>query len=500
MLDKEIRGAILALHAKGAGLRKIAKDLGLSRNSVKKVLKSGSAEPSGQQRSTCLDDHLEKIQRFYVECRGNLVRVKEKLEDELKGRGQELRASYQTLTRFCRKQGIGVEEKIPSVSIVTAPGEEMQHDTSPYKIVIGGKPVKRQCASLVLGYSRMLFIAFYPKFDRFHMKIFLTEAFRFMGGTCRRCVIDNTSIAIACGSGKMAQVAPEVEAFEKRFGFRFLAHELMHCDRKGKVERPFDYVENNFLVGRYFKDDADLNRQALEWVEKANTRRLREFKASPLELFRAERPHLACLPLYIPEVYRIWQRGVDQQSCVSLDSLKYPVPAAYIGKEVMVRETKDKIIVLDGSKEIAVHPKREKGSLQPPLPSPAPRRQKQVQMAEEGKLRALGEGPAGYLEELKAERGPRYFWSVKKLYRLLCQYKAEDLVAAIAKAREHRLFDPNRIETILLQEIASRDYYLPLESAPEDYEKWPQYQQGLATPEPDLKAYEPQEPGEPPKE
>lgn len=496
MLDKEIRGAILALHAKGAGLRKIAKDLGLSRNSVKKVLKSGSAEPSGRERPASLDDHIEFIRLFYAQCNGNLVRVREKLEDELKGRGQELRASYQTLTRFCRKQGIGVEEKIPSVSIVTAPGEEMQHDTSPYKIIIGGKPVKRQCASLVLGYSRMLFIAFYPKFDRFHMKIFLTDAFKFMGGTCRRCVIDNTSIAIACGSGKMAQVAPEVEAFEKRFGFRFMAHELMHCNRKGKVERPFDYVENNFLVGRYFKDDADLNRQALEWVEKANRRRLRDFKADPIELFRMEKPYLTPLPLYIPEVYRIWRRGVDQQSCVSLDSLKYPVPASYIGKEVMVRETKDRVLVLDGSKEIAVHPKREKGSPQPPLPGLAPRRQRQVQMAEEGKLRALGEGMTRYLEELKAERGPRYFWSVKKLFRLLCQYKAEDLIASIAKAREHRLFDPNRIETILLQEIASRDYYLPLESVLEDYEKWPQYQQGSATPEPDLKAYAPQEPPE----
>lgn len=498
MLDKETRTAILALHAKGISSREIAKDLGISRNSVRKVFKNGPAEPCGQQRSTCLDEQLESIQRFYAECRGNLVRVKEKLEEELKRQGKELQASYPTLTRFCRDNGIGVEEKVPAVSIITAPGEEMQTDTSPYNIVIGAKKMKRQCASLVLGYSRMIFIQFYPKFDRFQMKIFLTEAFRFMGGTCRRCVIDNTSIAIACGSGKMAQVAPEVEAFEKRFGFRFLAHELMHCDRKGKVERPFDYVENNFLVGRYFRDDADLNRQAMAWVEKANARRLREFKASPIELFRGELPHLVPLPLYIPEVYRIWQRGVDQQSCISLDSIKYPVPAAYIGKEVMVRETKDQVIALDGSKEIAVHPKREKGSHQPPLPYPAPRRQKQVQMAEEGKLRALGEGMAGYLEELKAERGPRYFWSVKKLYRLLCQYRAEDLIQAVTKAREHRLFDPNRIETILLQEIASRDYYLPLESAPEDYEKWSQYREGSVTPEPDLKGYWPQEPEQSP--
>ena len=494
MLDKETRIAILALHQKGISSRKIAKDLDISRNSVKGVTASGSDQPSAKERPASLDGHLESIRRYWAECNGNLVRVREKLQDELKARGEGLRASYPTLTRFCRAHGIGVEEKVPTAAIVTAPGEEMQHDTSPYKITIGGKKVLRQCASLVFGYSRMLFISFYPNFDRFHMKIFLTEAFKFLGGSCRRCVIDNTSIAIACGAGRMAQVAPEVEAFEKRFGFRFMAHEIGDCNRKGKIERPFDYVENNFLVGRYFKNDADLNSQALEWVEKANRRRLREFKASPIELFRAEKPALNPLPLYIPEVYRIWRRRVDQQSCVSLESLKYPVPAAYIGKEVMVRETKDKVIALDGSKEIALHPKREKGSSPPPLPYPAPRRQKQVQMAEEGKLKALGEGMGPYLEELKAERGPRYFWSVKKLYRLACQYKAEDLIRAVTKAREHRLYDPNRIETILLQDIASRDYYLPLESAPEDYEKWPQYREGSATPEPDIKDYAPQEP------
>ncbi|HKZ77169.1 MAG TPA: hypothetical protein VJ124_02520, partial [Pyrinomonadaceae bacterium] len=119
-------------------------------------------------------------------------------------------------------------------------------------VVIGGNKVKRQCASLVLGYSRMLYVQFYPRFQRFHMKVFLTDAFQYFGGCCRRCVIDNTSIAIACGTGHLAEVAPEVEAFEKRFGFKFLAHELGHKERSGKIERPFHYIEHNFLVGRVF--------------------------------------------------------------------------------------------------------------------------------------------------------------------------------------------------------------------------------------------------------
>ena len=281
-----------------------------------------------------------------------------------------------------------------------------------------------------------------------------------------------------------------------RFGFRFFAHEVGHADRSGKVERVFDYVERNFLVGRIFKDDDDLNAQAFEWADqKANRRRMRELKASAVELFAAERPALAPIPLFVPEVYRLCSRGVDAYGCVSLHGMKYPVPAAYIGKTVLVRETKDRVIVLDGSNEIGNHKKKIEGSPSTALPSPprAPRRQKSIQLAEESKLKGLGETMLTYLTALKTERGPRYIWSVKKLYALLCDYRAEDLVAAVARAAEHRLFDVGRIETILLQDIAQKDYAFPLDFEPQDYEKLPEYQGGAATPEPDLNDYTPED-------
>ncbi len=496
MLDKETRTAILALRQKGSGMREIARALRVSRNSVKAVLREGEAEPGGAERASRLDEHLEDIRALHLRCRDqkgrtNMLRVLEELKKKVEGEGKTLKASYSALTWFCRENGIGVKEKIPAARIITEPGEESQHDTSPYTLELGGRKTKVQCASLVLGYSRMLYMQFYPRFQRFHLKIFLTEALVYFGGGCRRCVIDNTSIAIACGSGVRAQMAPEVEAFEERFGFRFLAHEIMHSDRKGKIERPYDFIERNFLVGRRFADLPDLNRQAQEWIEYANRRRKRELKASPVELFAAEKPHLVALPMHVPEVYRIWQRGVDAYSCVSVDEAKYPVPAAYIGKELIVRETKDRVIVLDGHREVANHKKRLPGDT-PIKPSPhAPRRQKTAQLAEEEKLKAVGEGMRAYLSALKVERGPRYIWSVRKLHRLLCQYKTEDLAAAVAKAAEHRLFDVARIETILLQDIATRDYYLPLGGAVEEYEKSPQYQAGAATAEPDLSAYAP---------
>jgi len=492
MLDKDTRTAILALSGKGYGVRRIARELKLSRNSVRRVIQSGVVEAAMAERGSQLQEHLEDIRQFYAECEGNLVRVREKLEEALLKRGQSLKASYSALTWFCRRHGIGVEEAVAVKRIITAPGLEMQHDTSPHTVVIGGKKVKRQCASLVLGYSRMLYMQFYPRFQRFDMKVFLSEGFQYFGGCCRRCVIDNTSIAIACGTGRLAEVAPEVEAFERRFGFKFLAHELGHKERSGKIERPFHYIEHNFLVGRVFKDDEDLNRQALEWLEKANRRRLRELQATPIELFAAEKPYLVSLPLYVPEVYRMFQRVVDAYGCVSVERMKYPAPPAYIGKTVLVRESKDQVRFFDGHKELAAHKKKIEGSPAAELtPNAVTRKQRQAWLPEEQRLKEAGPSLPKYLQALKAERGSRYVWSVKKLYRLLCQYDAPALERAVARAAQHRLFDVRRIETILLQDIAEREYRLPLEPRAEDYQDWPQYRQGAVTPEPDLKLYAP---------
>ena len=96
-----------------------------------------------------------------------------------------------------------------------------------------------------------------------------------------------------------------------------------------------------------------------------------------------------------------------------------------------------------------------------------------------------------YLQALKAERGWWYVGRGKKRCRLLCQYQAPTLERAVAKAAEHHLFDVRRIETILLHDIAEREYRLPLEPQAEDYQDWPQYRQGAVTPEPDLKLYAP---------
>ena len=146
--------------------------------------RGGAQSPALQLHRTCrrlhraekAEPYRQQILELFDQCKGNLVRVHE----ELVAGGAEL--SYPALTAFCRRHGIGNAPPVPAGQYHFAPGEEMQHDTSPHELELGGRKRKVQTASAVLCYSRMLFFQCYPTFRRFDCKVFLTEALRYMGG------------------------------------------------------------------------------------------------------------------------------------------------------------------------------------------------------------------------------------------------------------------------------------------------------------------------------
>jgi transposase len=101
MLDQSTRVAILRLREQGLGSRAIATALGVSRGSVRRVLRDGRAEIPQSDRNEKAEPHRDQILQLFATCKGNLVRVHE----ELVAAGASL--SYQALTAFCRRHGIG---------------------------------------------------------------------------------------------------------------------------------------------------------------------------------------------------------------------------------------------------------------------------------------------------------------------------------------------------------------------------------------------------------
>ena len=344
------------------------------------------------------------------------------------------------------------------------PGEEIQHDTSPHELELGGQRRKVQTASAVLCYSRLLFFQMYPTFTRFDCKVFLTEALRYFGGAPSRIEIDNTHVVVLRGTGREMVPVPEMAAFAERFGFQFVAHELGDANRSARVERPFWFIERNFLAGRRFASWQDLNQQARQWCDRVNATYKKHIRAVPRELFAVERHHLKPLPVWIPEVYRLHERIVDVEGYVALQSNRYSVPFTWIGRRVEVRETKDQVVIQLDARNLVTHqrvaeaeykritlaahrPPRDPSS---PRPNPHPEEQLIVQAVPE---------ISDYVTALKQRSRKLVLLALRQLLRLVREYPREPLLAAVHEAAHYGLYDLDRVERMILRRVAS-NYFL----------------------------------------
>ena len=462
MITEELRQAIQTLSEKGLKIREICRTLDLSRNTVRSVLRRKT--PVSTCGETTGLENLPLIRELHGRCRGNLVRVHDLLWD----RGIEI--GYSTLTRLAREHGVSSATQKRAGSYDFSMGEEMQFDTSPHRVTLGERTGVCHCASLVLAYSRRLYIRYFFTFKRFEAKAFLAEALGDMDGTCGRCVIDNSSVIVARGSGPDAEMAPEMEAFARHYGFTFIAHRVRHPDRKARVERPFAYIERNFLAGRTFVDLQDLNAQALLWCrEVSNKKPKRSLGMSPDQAYILEKPYLRPLPPYIPPVYESRDRLVDNEGFVSLDTNRYSVPDKLIGKTVDVQKHLERVKVYAGQKLVAEHERVVgKGGARLTAPghhAPLLRTRRTEPCVEEGCLTGEAEVLDLYVAMLKQRSTGRGVLKLRRLLELKRTYPAEAFLTAVARALEYGQFDLARLESLIIKLTAGEYFNLDREES-----------------------------------
>ncbi|MGH8236634.1 MAG: Mu transposase domain-containing protein [Terriglobales bacterium] len=461
MLDEATRSAILTLHEKGHGSRKISQSLGVARSTVRRVLANGGAQVPELARAELADPWREQILELQSRYAGHLGRVHE----ELAKRGAAL--SYPALTAFCRRHGLGSEPPLPAGHYDFAPAQEMQHDTSPHQARIAAVLTRVQSASLVLCYSRMIFFQCYARFTRFECKAFLTQAIAYFNGSAATCMIDNSSVIVAAGSGANMIAAPEMAAFAERYGFVFRAHEKGHANRSARVEAPFHRIERAFLTGEDFADWADLNTRARATCDTWNAKFSTKLHASRRELFAVEQGPLNPLPLHVPEVYQIFTRIVDAEGYVHVNRIRYSAPYRLIGRALEVRETLERVDLYEGPRKVASHARTHRPldvrvtdpSHRPPRgaglcgrPQPAP---------EEIEMLQIEPRISGYLTGMKQQVGQRRA-PLRRLLSMVQEYPRAAFLAALAIAEQYRLFDLDRLERMVLQRIAEEYFVMPL--------------------------------------
>lgn len=489
MLDSDERRAIFTLKKRGMSNREIAVAMGLHRDTVAAVLESGRVEVAVRQGLPleALREHpqLELMVRdLYRRCDGYVTRVVECLESE-----HRIVMPYSTIARYVNLLNLRPEKQKPGPSreIITGPGREMQHDTSPITVLLGKEPTKLHLAELVFCFSRNRYMEFFPRWERFHTKVFFVHALSFLGGACCICVVDNAKVIIILGAGPDGVVSNEMERFGKMFDFEWLAIFPGHKDRNGKVEKCHQFVQTNFLPGRTFRDLKDLNAQLADWRDGVFRRPVDGQDFAPIDRWPEEQAHLKRLPDYIPVMSQTWSgKQVDDYGWVRLDKSQYSAPDRYVRRFVTVRKTFEEVILLDRAQELCRHPRYpEHVEGESRLPDHRAARTRRAPRKgpsnEERHLRSLGAEVALYLDDLAARKIRYSYARLRRLYRFSCDYPLDIFLPTIQDAHQRRAFDLNLLGRVLEDRIGHQILESRLVSD-DDLESRPAYRQGQVTP------------------
>lgn len=492
MIAPDKRKAVFLLHQDGMLVGEIARRLKLSRNTVLAIVKQKGAMPKTERADKQKID-VDLLRRLYQECGGWAARMHEKLVEE-----EGLKIAYPTLTQMLRDLGISQGQKERCDQVPDEPGLEMQHDTSEYKIELSGRLTKVIASLLYLRYSKRRYLRFYRTFNRFRMKAFFHEALSFWGYAARQCIIDNTNLARASGSGTGAEavIVPEMKAFADQYGFKYICHAVGHADRKGGEERSFRTAGSNFVPGRTFTSMEDLNAQALEWsTVRMEHRPQGKARLIPAKAFEHEMGHLTALPAHLPAPYLVHDRDTDQYGYVAFEGNYFWVPGTQ-RDQVKILEYGDRLKLYRARECVAEYPLALDGVRNAqftPEGRPPPRRHAHNRRhrtdAEEKHLRNLGEAVGAYLDFALPQKGIQRHQFIRKLLGLSRRMTPELFLRSVERARKYQITEVATVERIAILYLNQGTGELPLPEVDEAFREREAYQEGALTDPPNLSLY-----------
>jgi transposase len=299
---------VLLRHYLEQGLSKaeIARSMGVSRRTLYHWINTGQLErdlDNGPVRYLARPAVARKIDRYRGMIQVRLADYPKlsatRLHEEIRAAGYA--GGYTQVKNYVREVRPG-PPPAPLVRFETPPGLQAQVDFAEFHLPWG----KRFALLVVLGYSRLLWLQFYPRQTMAVLIRGLEEAFGAMGGVPAELLFDQLKAVIIDDhrqvGGKLLENM-EFVRFAAHWGFRIRACRPHRAKKKGKAERPVSYLRQNFFYGREFLNDVDLNQQALSWVtRKANLRLHRTTGEVPQICF--ERDERAMLKVLAAQPYR----------------------------------------------------------------------------------------------------------------------------------------------------------------------------------------------------
>jgi transposase len=349
--------AMVRLKALGWGAKRIALELGCSKNTVKRWLRYGDWRPCvTPSRSKKLDGLADWLAERFARHAGNADVVRQELAAE-KGIQVSLRTVERTVAPLRREL---VAAARATVRFETRPGEQLQIDFGERRVTIADVPTKVFFFVATLGYSRRLHVRAFDSERQERWFAGLESTFRAFGGIPREVLLDNARALILYHDPASREVVlhPRLHAFAQHWGFRIRACAPYRARTKGKDERGVGYVKKNAVAGRRFASFAALEAHLDAWTRDVADLRVHGTTGeAPRDRFAREEARaltpLAGKPPFLTA--RDLLRRVSADCAVSVDGNAYSVPWQLIGEQVRVRVSEATVRIHHGSREVAVH-------------------------------------------------------------------------------------------------------------------------------------------------
>jgi transposase len=348
----------------GKRIKEISRERGISRNSVRKILRSGDTEFTYERPSQPLPKLGPFVSHLEVMLEANERRPKRdrlrltRIFDDLRREGYA--GGYDSVRRYARrwreKRTTGVANAFVPLSF--APGEAYQFDWSHEYVLMGGVTTKVKVAHLRLCHSRRRFLIAYPRETQEMVFDAHDQAFAFFGGACARGIYDNMSTAVD------AILIGKERRFNRRFE-RMCSHHLVEptaCSpaagwEKGQVESQVKTSRQQFFTPRlrvadYDELNAVLRERVLAWA--ASTRHPVLKERTILEVFEEERPALVTAQGPFRGFHEI-TAAVSKTCLVSFDRNRYSVSATAVGRPVQIRAYASRIVILQDGLAVGEH-------------------------------------------------------------------------------------------------------------------------------------------------
>jgi transposase len=494
LLKMALIESVFTLRQRGWSVRRIARELGIHRETVARHLRQGRPEskpaiaPSGSDTvaagsrpghaligpqapagRTGRPSDCEPYRPVIVAALDRGLTAQRIYQDLVTDHG--FAGSYYSVRRFVGR--LDRTTAFPVRRMECGPGEEVQVDFGTAAVVLSADGRRRPYVfRVVLSHSRKAYSEVVPRQTTEAFLRCLENAFWHFGGVPQRVVLDNLRAAVTRADWFDPDLNPKVRAFAQHYGTVFLPTRPYTPRHKGKIERGIGYVKGNALRGRTFASLDAQNQFLAEWERTvADTRVHGTTRRQVGKVFSdVERPALAPLAAARFPCFSEGQRTVSRDGHVEVDRAFYSVPPEYLGRRVWARWDGRTVRIFDHRFEpIALHVRHEPGRFST-LPGHIVN--EKISGIERGaawllgRVRRLGPHSTRWAEAMLAARGVEGVRVLQGLLSLAKRYRAEQLDRACDVAHSYGAFRLRTLRQLIDRDAPKQQTFALLEEDP----------------------------------